>query len=295
MIDSKLMKLQHFFEADLMIKKEMLNIAPPSDDQYYDVVKYSNKVNDFLDYIFSELKCISSDIFGLESLVMEKITTMESDIKKMFYSCGCDINKLRLFYKDYISNMELKFINNVKKQCVGYSLWRGFSSAMGAKTINEILHFLHSYILNNEYILNSMPLINEKKKDSDSVILLRGVKVQMFEQLFALFPKDLDVGMTDMVAVNERKLLMMVRDRGHALTIEITLNLQTARIEYFIPKICNVDMVNNLPGINKVNQESVGATGVIEVPISDLPNTLFSFISKVPTDSDIIMKNRSMR
>ena len=101
---------------------------------------------------------------------------------------------------------------------------------------------------------------------------------------------DLDVGWTDMVAVNERKLLMMVRDRGHALTIEITLNLQTARIEYFISKLCNVDMINNLPGVNKVNQDSVGATGAIEIPIGDLQNTLFSLISKVPTDSDMVLK-----
>lgn len=49
-----------------------------------------------------------------------------------------------------------------------------------------------------------------------------------------------------MVAISERKLLMMVRDRGHALSIEITLNGQNARLEYFIPKVCNVDMVNNL-------------------------------------------------
>ena len=110
-----------------------------------------------------------------------------------------------------------------------------------------------------------------------------------------LFPNDLDVGWTDMVAVNERKLLMMVRDRGHALTIEITLNLQTARIEYFIPKLCNVDMINNLPGINKVNQDSIGATGIIETPINDLPNALFSFISKVPTDNDMVINNRNIR
>ena len=38
-------------------------------------------------------------------------------------------------------------------------------------------------------------------------------------------------------------------------------------------------------------KDSVGATGIIEIPISDLPNTLFSFISKVPMDSDMIISN----
>ena len=73
-----------------------------------------------------------------------------------------------------------------------------------------------------------------------------GLQIATVEQLFEEFPNDLDVGWTDMVAVNERKLLMMVRDRGHALTIEITLNLQTARLEYFIPKLCNIDMIKKL-------------------------------------------------
>lgn len=289
MVDEGLIKLQHFFEVDLKIKKEMLNIAPPGYNQNYDVEKYSDTINDSLIYIFSELKCIASDIFGLKSEIMNKIIVMENVIKNNFYSCGYDINKLRLFYKNCISDMELDFINAVKEECVGYT-FGGTSSAQNAKTINEILHFMHSFVLNNEQILQSIPLINKKENDYKYPISLRGLKVPMFEQLLALFPNDLDVGWTDMVAVNERKLLMMVRDRGHALTIEITLNLQTARLEYFIPKLCNIDMINDLPGINKVNQDSVGATGVIEIPISDLPNVLFNFISKVPTDSDMVFK-----
>ena len=84
--------------------------------------------------------------------------------------------------------------------------------------------------------------------------------------------------------------LMMVRDRGHALTIEITINNQMARLEYFILKLCNLDMINNLPGINKVNENSVWATGTFEIPIIDLPNELFTFISKVPMDDDMVVK-----
>ena len=66
-----------------------------------------------------------------------------------------------------------------------------------------------------------------------------------------------------------------------------------ARIEYFIPKLCNIDMINSLPGINKVNEDSIGATGVIEVDINNLAETLFHFISNVPMDSDMIKVNRS--
>ena len=49
-------------------------------------------------------------------------------------------------------------------------------------------------------------------------------------------------------------------------------------------------MINMLPGINRVNNDSIGATGVVEVSIEDLSKTLFDFISKVPMDSDMIFQ-----
>lgn len=86
---------------------------------------------------------------------------------------------------------------------------------------------------------------------------------------------------------------MMVRDVGHALTIEVTINNNIARMEYFIPKLCNINMINALPGVNKVNENSIGATGVIETDISNLSGTLFYFISKVPTDLDMVFESRT--
>ena len=107
---------------------------------------------------------------------------------------------------------------------------------------------------------------------------------------YALFPKNLNVGDTDMVAVDNNKLIMMIRDLGHALTIEITINSDIARVEYFIPKICNANKVNKLPGVEKVSEDSSApdsTTGITEFPISDLPQQLFDFLVKVPTDEDI--------
>lgn len=293
MIDEKMIKLQHFFEADTRIKKEMLNSAPPNDEQYIDkesISEYVENTNDSLIYIFSELKCIASDIFGNDSSIMKRIIAMEQIIKDNFYSCGYDIDRLRMFYKSSISNMEMNFINSVKSECVGYTNCKEMSAIQKAITINEILHYMHSYVINNENILQSIPKIGEKTNDFKYPIVFRGYNVHVFEQLFEMFPNNMDVGWTDMVAISDRKMLMMVRDRGHALTIEISLNSQKARLEYFIPKLCNINMINNLPGINKVNENSIGATGVIETSIDDLSNTLFTFISRVPMDSDMNFK-----
>lgn len=292
MNDMIMIKLQHFFQVDFEIKKRMWNLAP-SNLKYYDeasIQKYTDELDDMLMYIFSELKCVTLDIFGKDSNAILKILSMESTIKNFFYSCGFDINKLKVFYEKYISNMEIDFVNNVKKECVGYILFNNETSLDMATSINEMLHFLHSYVLNNEKFLQSISLIDSKQNDFNYPIRLRGVKVDIFEQIFQQFPINMDVGWTDMVAINEKKLIMMVRDRGHALSIEISLNNNIARIEYFIPKLCNIDMVNDLPGINKVNSDSVGATGIIETDINSLPRVLFDFISKVPMDKDMVFR-----
>lgn len=292
MDNEKIIKLQHFFSVDTKIKKEIYDIAPQSLNGYIDetsISEYTDKLNDSLIYILSELKCVALDVFGKESSIFNKVCYLEQDIKTNFYSCGFDIEKLKSFYQKYISNMEPSFIDDVKRSYIGYYFGGGGVSPLKkASTINEILHLMHSRIINNEGLLQSIPLLNEKDNQHNNTISLRGIRNPMFEQLFMMFPTDLDCGITDMVIINEKTLIMMVIDRGHALSIEVTLNKDNARIEYFIPKICNVEMVNKIPGVNKVNDDSIGTTGTIEVEVKDLPTALFNFISMVPTDMDIV-------
>ena len=292
MIDNNLIKLQHFFEVDLRIKKEMYNMVPPSDNQFTDkesMCNYTDRLNDSLSYIFSELKCISLDVFGEDSIVLKKICVFEKEVYKNFYSCGLDIDKLRLFYKNYISNMNIEFIDSIKKEFIGYTP-KDTGIVENVSSINEALHFIHSYIINDEQLLGSIPVINQKDLESSYSVFLRGKSTELFDKIFELFPTSLDCGQTEMVVLNNKKMIMMVRDRGHAWVNEITIKNNKARIEYFIPKICNIDMVNNLPGVHKVNENSIGTTGAFEIDVEDLPTVLFDFISKVPTDDDMIYR-----
>ena len=292
-----LKKLQQFFYIDKKIKEEMIRMAPSNLDKYIDeetIEKYTNMVSDSLIYIFGELKSIATLIFGTESNVYKKICNQEKAAKESFYKCGFDIEKLKIFYREYVSNMELDFINSVKEECVGYS-FRGTSSIAKATTINEILHFIHAFVTNNENIYEVIPLVDEKENNYEYSLFLRGHVSPVFKSLFDNFPLDLDCGYSDFVGVSDNKLLIMVRDRGHALSIEITLNDNIARIEYFVPKLCSIDMINKLPGVNKVTAESIGATGVFETSIENLQEEIYKFISMVPTDMDMIMEyNKKM-
>ena len=198
---------------------------------------------------------------------------MALELFSKLIDCGLDLNLLNKFYTEFVSDMSIDFRDSVKKECVGYSPRFG-NILEKAKTINELLHYFHASLMN----------------DYMGKISYRGFEVPIFEEIYALFPKNLNVGDTDMVAVDNNKLIMMIRDLGHALTIEITINSDIARVEYFIPKICNANKVNKLPGVEKVSEDSSApdsTTGITEFPISDLPQQLFDFLVKVPTDEDI--------
>ena len=104
--------------------------------------------------------------------------------------------------------------------------------------------------------------------------------------IFEKFPKDLDVGDTDIVSMEDRTL-MMIRDRGHALTIDIdSLEKDNVVVNYFVPKICNKEMVKALPGINSSSITKNGAVGTFDLKKGDIKK-IFDFIGKVPTDMDM--------
>lgn len=294
-----LLKIQHFFLVDDRIKKEMIAICPPNDNvplNEEEIIKYIDNTLDSLDYIFSELKCITRDLLGMENQLYMKVENLEQATTDEFLKCGTDIKKIRKVYQCCVSDMDPKFIDAVKNSFIGYTLFSDINTPNNMVTsINEYLHMVHSYVLNNDNLLQAIPLVNKKENIDNDSISLRGKSGEKFNNLFNQFPIDLDVGQTDMVVVNPKKMIMMVRDRGHALTIEITINNSVSRIEYFIPKLCNVEMINKLPGINKVNNQSIGATGTFEVPNEMLNNAIFDFISKVPTDLDVNINNMMSR
>lgn len=152
---------------------------------------------------------------------------------------------------------------------------------------------MHSYVLNNEEIISCAPTIAKRKNDKEEFITIYGDKksmspgIKVAMSIYEKFPKNLDCGTTDIIAV-DNKILMMIRDKGHALSFDIDIEEEKAMVNYFIPKICNEEMVKKLKGIAFVSDEMHGgARGRYEVTTENLSDELFEFIDGVPTDSDI--------
>ena len=57
--------------------------------------------------------------------------------------------------------MDQNFLDEVKENCIGYAFgWR--NPMKSASTVNEMLHYMHASLVNNDHFLQSIPLLDEK-------------------------------------------------------------------------------------------------------------------------------------
>lgn len=284
--EKKFIAFKKFLETDISIKRRLIELVPKNTD-FYDEdskIKYLDKVYETIKDFKDEL-IQSARNFGFSDNIIEALDSFFNELNSQFLLKGTDIKEI---YQQLFSNMNNSFIENVKKQCVGYTRKASLASLINeASTVNELLHCMHSYIINNYEILQSMPKLGSKGNTAGYPITLYGDDTEVARKIFEEFPLKLDVAWTDIVST-PNKIIMMVRDRGHALSIEIDLSdSKKYFVKYFVPKLCNKQMIENLKGVNKGKITDNGATGQFEVESEEITNTLYRFIEMVPTDLDI--------
>ena len=282
--------LKNFIKTDLSIKNDLLELAPNKTDNFDE----SSKIN-YIDKLYKSLKDLEFDFksslkgFNFDDKINESLTEFFNKEKEKLAISNYNNINCNEIYQNNFSDMSKTFIEDVKKTFVGYTSFNENdlnTSIKEAKTINELLHTCHSYIMNNQSILSSITKISEKQNQFKYPIILYGEQTKAAEELFNNFPMDLDVGWTDIISL-EDQIFMMVRDRGHALTIDIDTSKNDYLVKYFVPKLCNEEMIKALPGINKDNISQNGASGYFQCKNTEFTNKLFSFIEKVPTDNDM--------
>lgn len=287
--------LQDFLIMDMKIKENMFKLAPNELDEYNEEsrIEYSDKLADFVNEIQIQFNDISKE-FDFGSEVNEAIDNNFKKYQKTLLIGKYKEQITQEIYEKVVSKLRENLVEEVKDKCVGYTVGgkENFIQLINkSKSINELLHVFHSYIMNNEKILQSMPVIETKSnKISGDNITLYGTETELSKKLFYDFPSNLDCGYTDIISIKNR-ILMMIRDRGHALTIDID-NTEIDKdilVKYFIPKLCNLDMIKKLPGISKIS--SNGAIGMFESNEEELSKKIYEFIEKVPTDIDMDFSN----
>lgn len=287
--EKALKKFKDFFTSDMKIKETLLKLAPTEIDD----INEESRI-EYTDKLYKELKNLELEFiemmqnFGNNPEIAQTIKSYFDKAKEAFLTGKYEPGTIQELYRKQFTDMSPKLIEDVKGEFWGHRLDSGDleKCIKESGSINELLHVFHSYITNNNKMMQELPVIATKQNSIEEPITLYGEETELSRKLFEEFPIELDCDITDIVSM-QGKILMMVRGRGHALTIDIdTSQKDDILVKYFVPKLCNRDMIEKLPGINIKGISENGATGLFQTSSEEMPKKIFDFIEKVPTDLD---------
>ena len=303
-MEENVKSLANFFESDAKIKEILEECAPTNLDTQDTVIEYSNKLMKAIETIEVEMNKIFSQKGLPTSMFKENVMKLLGEIKNQLEST-MDPHKLKEIYKKSFSDMSPKFVEDVGKVCVGYTTKQHFNRdgsnislfgvAAETKTINEMLHLLHSYICNDDNMYKMLPVVERKKIGRYGDCTLFGEASDIAKDIYDSMPENQwnsELGETYIIGLKNRAL-MMVRDSGHALTIDIEEDKEKGKVfvKYFVPKICNIEKLNKLKGIHKIPTDAywrdMSANGMYETSIDGFGIDIVNFIQEVPTDMDM--------
>lgn len=311
-MSDKLKEFEQFFTYDLKIK-QLIAIYPEIYDNQ-SIINYLNVTHKNL----QEIKYMFEKMFQFihaDEKIIKYLNKLFRHYERKLLTSIFTKEKIIEFYQTCIANMDPALIDKINKKNIGYYVHRDIHIILECKTINELLHFLHSYVVNNEYFYEEVPIIEEKNEEFPPMInikeikdffpempaieqprrkkyiALRGCENPIAKALFDMIDFSLGSDFLDIIALNN-KILIMARDLGHALTIEIELENEKCYVSYFIPVVLDIDRVNQLQGITsikkypKVSRIPPYAKGSFETSYEELLPNLLNLMNNVPTEND---------
>ena len=280
-------KIEYFFELDLVIKEMISNSFPNILDKndIDELEAYEKKLTSMLNKIELYLYRIVK-LLNLNEDYDKQIEALFESYRNKLNKCQLSYNELNSCFLEMFVNMKPELVNKVNEEFKGYSMYRNLYGVLKeATSITEILHIYHSFVINNEDILQSSNEIKEKGS-----IKLYGKDTKIANDIFGNLENTLSEAEITILSVADEHIIIMLRDYGHATTLDININNDTAWINYFIPKVCNYLMIQELPGLNNVDEKSKWAKGTLRVEKDNIGNYLNNFIKLIPTDEDMFKK-----
>ena len=290
--------LDKFFKIDLKIKDLILKTRP--NEKTYDTsgaIKYVDNLIKELDTIKDYFFWVI-DTYNMSPYLKDVINNSLNEYNEKLLNSNYDYDRLTRIYEECILKMTVGLEKELQKNLFGYNINRKeVESFEKCKTINDYLHAFHFYIVNNEKIFHSMPIIDRKINKDDEPIILFGKENDLSRDLFNKYPVELGTGEVDILSFDDH-LLMMIRDVGHALSVDSTIENDNIRVSYFVPKSCNIEKVNKLKGVTKLDPLTSDmfspTNGEFVCKKEDFTSEMIDFISNVPTDIDAFSKSNFM-
>ncbi len=317
-------KFKHFFEIDMALKQKLVNLAPAVDLSGDVAFKYADKLYNSLSSIERQLIDIANTFdFGndVKKAIQDSVEEYRNRIIKTDYSSA----DLKRIYNECFAMMSEKNLDLIRKNVFPYSMiyndydatiqelidtgaeqWIIDEEILAKKeaitldkiinqcgSVNEILHTFHDYITYDVDLLRTIQTRKQKSNDEGYMISLRGTENAMAEQLFQKYDISMSSGDVEVISFDDNNTLLMCRDRGHALTIEIQKKKDNeVGIYYFVPKMGAGDSVidysnTSLKGISS-KPESTFIIGSF-VSNKDLAVTeIMNIIKQIPNDKEML-------
>jgi len=299
--------LRDYFRIDEKIKDTLASSSPIYVDNpyYYDGTGYEEilyKSLKVLDWQFDDLAEKFGQLVGGSDQIIKKKNLLIKKTKEDIAIAGFDFNNLAKICNEDIVGMDEGFMREISTEMSGYYLWKNPGKMIDkVNTLSELLHLAHMDIQSNEEFYSKLPKWGEVRDDGIKYDAY-GEKTKHSSDIFDAVASALSVERVDELGNNvapaelmqlyscDNITQLMIRDYGHALSIEIdTSKPESAIIRYNIPKVINIEIVNKLPGVRPVKHSNnrVGTGGRFEVPYENLGKSVADFILRVPTDAMI--------
>lgn len=282
-----MLKVEKFFMNNSIVKELIYSLKPNESDSINKEAKmnYIAKFLKTLGQLKKILLDMSTSLYNDES-VNKLISGRFEEYEKLIMSNCYDLDNI---YEQCCFNLNNRLVEKVQSEFSGNDLFTKYKDTKkilnNSTSINEIAYVLHAAIVNNEAYYKSVPEIAKKYNDFAGQVTFRGIATDLGKNLFCEFPLDVETSDTDIVALNN-KILMMIRDREHSLTIEIDITDEAILVNYSIPKICNYDIASKIKGIT-FKPTTAAASGSFVSDKEHLLEDIFIFIKSVPMESDM--------
>ncbi len=300
-MEYNLEKIERFFKYDMEVKKILNNIIPNEKDFYSEEyrMKYVDKLYKSLDDISFYINKMMRD-YNITNTIVDlfnkKINTLKGNVNsESFYRLMNNGYEYVLkFVNLHISNMRTSFVESVNKGFVGYYIFYG-NDVLPPMTINEFLHYVHSYIINNTNSYKSVPILKVTSMEGDwGGVFLRGkdndLAISLYEEILK---SNIESYLINIISLKD-KILLMARDLGHATVFEIdTSDRDNIFVKYFIPKNTNMEKNSHLKGIN-VNKEDY-AIGEFQTTEDKMVEEMCTLMNGIATDDDYNKNNNRAR
>lgn len=293
---NNLEKVKKFLDLDMRVKKMIESLNPnESCFQEEGCIDYSNNLMNELKY-FKECFMMFGSFLSMTKDSIDIMASKIDEITERFIETKLDYDNLKRFYINNILKMNEEPLKAIEEGYIGYTVFKsGYSALEKCKTINDMLHVCHHMLFNNEKLYDLMPVI-EEKEITGGVAKLLGEENKdakdIYDNIQDIYSYEIDI-----FSINE-SIIIMARDLGHALTVNIDKENDNYRVSYFLPKICNPKKANELPGIKKVPLDSkptTTTTGEYVIKDGNLGERISTFLKSVPTDHDIIRSGPSFQ